>query len=129
MNDLFGMPQPTFDFTLGDNDRKRAHEMLGDMTAAAALGGYLTGSEPRFMPLGSSLHFMGTYRMGEANDGTSVTDPQSRVWGYGNLYLGGNGIIPTSTACNPTLTSIALATRASAALLGKTPAELAASLA
>jgi pyranose oxidase len=129
MNDLFGMPQPTFDFTLGDKDRKRAQEMLGDMTAAAAaLGGYLTGSEPRFMPLGSSLHFMGTYRMGEANDGTSVTDPQSRVWGYRNLYLGGNGIIPTSTACNPTLTSIALATRASPALLGKTPAELAASL-
>jgi pyranose oxidase len=125
LNDVFGMPQATFDFTLGDNDRARAHQMLAHMVAAAgALGGYLKGSEPQFMPLGSSLHFMGTYRMGET-DRASVTDPHSRVWGYSNLYLGGNGIIPTRTACNPTLTSIALATRASAAILGTTPAELA----
>jgi pyranose oxidase len=129
LNDLFGMPQPSFEFSLSDDDRQRAHNMLSDMvSAASALGGYLIGSEPRFMPPGSSLHFMGTYRMGEDNDGTSVTDPHSKVWDYDNLYLGGNGIIPTRTACNPTLTSIALATRASASILGKTPAQLAESL-
>jgi choline dehydrogenase-like flavoprotein len=93
-------------------DRARVHQAR----AAAALGEFVTGT-PKVMPAGSSLHYMGTVRMGPADDGTSVCDPQSRVWGVPGLVLAGNGLIPTANSCNPTLTSVALAVRGAAALV------------
>ena len=83
--------------------------------AAAALGTFIDGM-PVVMPPGSSLHYMGTVRMGVTDDGTSVCDSLSRVWGVHGLLLAGNGLIPTANSCNPTLTSVALAVRGADAL-------------
>jgi choline dehydrogenase-like flavoprotein len=83
--------------------------------AAAALGSFIDGM-PVVMPPGSSLHYMGTVRMGPDDDGTSVCDTYSQVWGVPGLVLAGNGLIPTANSCNPTLTSVALAVRGADAL-------------
>ncbi|XP_072051278.1 uncharacterized protein [Amphiura filiformis] len=112
IKDSMGMPQPTFNVTLTDEDKELSHAMMKDMIrAATAVGGFMPDSLPQVMPHGKAFHVMGTIRMGKEDDGTSVVDEYSRVWGIDNLCLGGNGVIPTGTASNPTLTSVALAIR------------------
>ncbi|VDC06898.1 unnamed protein product [Peniophora sp. CBMAI 1063] len=107
--DRFGMPRVTFNFVKSDADRERENKMVKDMTdVASLLGGFIPGSEPQIMPMGLALHITGTTRIGN-NPDTSVANAQSRVHGYTNLWIGGNGCIPDSTACNPTLTSVAIA--------------------
>jgi C-glycoside oxidase len=46
-----------------------------------------------------------------ADDGTGVADYNGQVWGFDNLRLATNGLIPTRMAVNPTLTGVALAAR------------------
>jgi choline dehydrogenase-like flavoprotein len=108
--DWCGRPKMNLRFRLSERDRERlalARETL--QRICDALGRPLPGHKPRMPPDGSSLHYQGTIRMGERDDGGSVADRDSRVWGTANLYVAGNGVIPTETAGNPTLTSVALA--------------------
>lgn len=112
--DFFGMPTMTIHFRLSERDLKTLEGAKREQAkAAAALG---TFDEQQPAPPGSSLHYLGTVRMGAEDDGQSVCDSYSRVWGFQNLFVGGNGVIPTELSCNPTLTSVALAVRASAAV-------------
>jgi choline dehydrogenase-like flavoprotein len=54
----------------------------------------------------------------DTNSETSVVDTYGAVRGKSNLWLGGNGVIDKGTACNPTLTSVALAVRSSRKIMG-----------
>lgn len=112
--DTFGLPAIKIHYNLTDRDRASIAEML---RLIAELSGYLgapiNGHPPVVFPNGNSIHYQGTVRMGATDDGTSVCDQHSKVWGTSNVYVGGNGVIPTPTACNPTLTSVALAVHAS----------------
>ncbi|KAI1774533.1 hypothetical protein F4818DRAFT_442033 [Hypoxylon cercidicola] len=110
--DGFGMPQPTFHFTLPKEDGERAHRMMQDMVkVSSSLGGFVPGAEPRYQPPGLALHICGIYRAGkqegtlEEAKKTSVVDRCGRVWGLKNLNLGGCGVIPKGNASNPTLTA------------------------
>ncbi|HVX47616.1 MAG TPA: GMC family oxidoreductase, partial [Mycobacteriales bacterium] len=117
--DWCGMPAISVDFELSDEDRRSAELALDVLTTAANnLGRPVPGFEPRLCPPGTSLHYTGTVRMGPVpGDSASVCDPHSRVHGLSNLFVGGNGVIPLATTCNPTLTSIALAAHAIPAVL------------
>jgi hypothetical protein len=105
------LPRLRVHYSLSDLDRAVVDQAMGVATdigracTATPLDGW-----PQLMPSGSSLHYQGTVRMGAEDDGDSVCDRHGRVWNTENLYVAGNGLIPTSTACNPTLTSVALAT-------------------
>ncbi|SNS33134.1 pyranose oxidase [Geodermatophilus saharensis] len=123
--DPHGLPAIRIDYALGDADRASIAAAVEEVAAAARALGRPLG-DPFVMPPGSSLHYLGTTRMGGTDDGTSVCDPAGRVWGTANLYVGGNNVIPTATACNPTLTAVALGVLTARAVATQLAAEPAA---
>jgi choline dehydrogenase-like flavoprotein len=113
LTDSAGMPRISVHFSYTDDDRRlidRAREE--QRRTAAALGTFDPETESALLPAGSSLHFTGTVRMGPVDDGTSVCNPDGRVWGFENLYVAGNGVLPTALACNSTLTGMTTSVRA-----------------
>lgn len=110
--DFLGMPKMTFRYALTEQDYANIEAAkMAQANALAAFGKVIQEGEQTLMPPGSSLHYEGTTRMGLTDDGTSVCDTWSQVWGFQNLFVGGNGVIPIPTTSNPTLTSVALAAR------------------
>ncbi len=108
--DYLGFPNMTIEYELTDREEREIANATEHLRrAGAALGEFV--AQPRLLPPGSSLHYQGTMRMGEKDDGTSVADPFSRVWGFKNLVVGGNALIPTATTVNPTLMSVAIAVK------------------
>jgi pyranose oxidase len=111
--DFAGMPRMQIQYELTAADRATIDAAAREQAeVAATLGTPVFSDRPLLVPCGTSLHYQGSIRMGQNDNGASVCDSFSRVWGFSNLFVGGNGVIPTATACNPTLTSVALAVRA-----------------
>lgn len=107
--DYRGLPNFTIEYSLTEREDAEIAEATARLRRAGeALGTFI--AEPRLLPNGSSLHFMGTMRAG-TDPAISVADPFSRVWGFENLVVGGNALIPTANTMNPTLTSVAIAVR------------------
>lgn len=113
--DFYGMPKMFIRYSHTRKDLATIEAMRENFVRSSSCIGRLLG-EAALAAGGSSLHYQGTVRMGAADDGTSVCDPYLRVWAVGNLYVGGNGVIPTATVANPTLTTVALAWRAASQL-------------
>lgn len=107
--DYFGLPSIKIHYGFTENDDERLAQAVAEaVRMGTLLGEPINGLEPVVLPHGASLHYQGTMRLG-TDDTTSVVDTSMRVWGYDTVYIGGNGVIPTPAACNPTLTNVALA--------------------
>ena len=109
--DSYGMPAMRIHYALTERDHAVLDRARAEIVELAKAVGEPIGDRPFTMPLGASLHYQGTTRMGETDDGQSVCSPDSEVWDVPGLFVAGNGVIPTATACNPTLTSVALGVR------------------
>jgi choline dehydrogenase-like flavoprotein len=113
LTDAAGMPRITVHYSYTEEDRRLIDRARQDQRRTAdALGPFDPETESALLPAGSSLHFTGTVRMGPVDDGTTVCNPDGRVWAFENLYLAGNGLLPTALACNSTLTGMTTAVRA-----------------
>ncbi|RWZ52886.1 choline dehydrogenase [Labedella phragmitis] len=116
--DATGMPRITVHFRYSDADRANLELARADQAAAARLlGDFDPETQSAVLGAGGSLHLTGTVRMGRVDDGTSVCDLDCRVWGFDNLFVAGNGVIPTALVCNSTLTGMTTAVRAAAAVV------------
>lgn len=117
--DFFGLPTIKIHYTFTANDQARLAQAMAEAgRMGSLLGRPINDLPPAVLPHGASLHYQGTMRLG-TDDMTSVVDSSLRVWGYDTVYAGGNGVIPTPAACNPTLTSVALAVLGARDLAGR----------
>lgn len=116
LTDALGMPHMTVHFSYSEADLEQIRRTQEVQRAAAAVIGDFPTDDRAVQPPGASLHYTGTVRMGTADDGTSVVDTDGRVWGFENLFLAGNGVIPTALTCNSTLTGATLSVRIARAL-------------
>jgi len=123
--DALGMPRVRLDWRLSPLDVRSVDVLvrtlgeetdrlgLGKVVPAAWLadpeGGWRTDPLISAHPIGG-YHHMGTTRMSE-DPKHGVTDGDGRVHGFGNLFIAGSSLFPTSGWANPTLTIVALALR------------------
>jgi len=114
--DELGMPHMTVRFSYSENDLDQIRRMQDVQQAAANALGTFPREYREVQPPGASLHYTGTVRMGGVDDGTSVVDTDGRVWGFENLFLAGNGVVPTALTCNSTLTGATLSVRIARAI-------------
>lgn len=115
--DPAGLPRMSIRFSYSDCDRAAIEAgRQAQRRAGEALGDFNCERDSAVLAPGSSLHYTGTVRMGPADDDTSVCDPDGRVWGTTNLFVAGNGVIPTPMAANTTLTGMITAVRAARAI-------------
>jgi len=115
--DPAGLPRLRTSFRYSDADLARIRTGR-DVQAEAGrrLGDFDQDRDSAVLAPGSSLHYTGTVRMGTHDDGTSVCDTDGRVWGTDNLFVAGNGVVPTPLTANSTLAGMVTAVRAARAV-------------
>ncbi|KAH6887500.1 hypothetical protein B0T10DRAFT_71755 [Thelonectria olida] len=83
--------------------------IASNTTAESLIADYVTGS-----------HFVGTAKMGTANDGTSVVDTNTKVWGTDNLFVVDASIHPDLPTGNTQSIVMVAAEHAATKILART---------
>ena len=117
--DQLGMRQVKLDWRLGELERRTASEYIRTIAGEferLGLGTYdlrqvASLDDATWVGLAhDSAHHMGTTRMHETSQ-LGVVDPDCKVHGIANLFIGSSAVFPTSSRANPTLTILALCMR------------------
>jgi choline dehydrogenase-like flavoprotein len=118
VRDVFGLPVPRLTYVNHRFELDAAAfykpKMLEIIGSAGAQFGFFQPFDPTVPP--ESRHVMGGLRMG-ADRRDSVCDAQGKFHDVDNLYCVDGGVFVTGSGYNPTLTIVALALRASAAIV------------
>jgi len=118
--DRLGVRKAKLDWRVGDLERRTLWEFIRtvagefealrlgsfDLTQVAFLDDVHGWSQAAH----DSAHHMGSTRMHESPQ-LGVVDPNCRVHGVDNLYIGSSSVFPTGARSNPTLTILALCLR------------------
>ncbi len=113
--DALGQPRIKLNWQLTPLDTftiTRAQEILDEELRKAGLGHLWIETQKDEVPkrVHGGWHHMGTTRM-HADPKKGVIDPDGRVHGISNLYIGGASAFPTGGYANPVLTTVALVLR------------------
>jgi choline dehydrogenase-like flavoprotein len=117
--DALGVPRAKLDWRVTELDKRSMrtfYHLLGREMGRADTGrvqirDWLLSDDvtwPSFISGG--WHHMGTTRM-HTDPKQGVVDPNCKIHGLANLYIGGAAVYPTAGAVNPTLTLVALSLR------------------
>jgi choline dehydrogenase-like flavoprotein len=117
--DRYGIPRAELHWRLNDFDRQTAMKaavMFGEEVARRGYG--RVRLDPWVLGRGTfpaddeikGNHHMGGTRMNR-DPRRGVVDPDLKVHGLSNLYVGGSSVFPSGGAANPTLTIVQLALR------------------
>jgi choline dehydrogenase-like flavoprotein len=114
LKDKWGIPVLKIDCEYSDKERDGARIWRDNIEKLLKYSGYETEHSGDVLGTpGSSIHEMGTARMG-SDPKNSVLDSHCRSWDVRNLFVTDGAAFVTSSYHNPTLTMLALTDRACA---------------
>jgi choline dehydrogenase-like flavoprotein len=116
--DGLGMRRVTLDWRLSEREKENVRltcRIVGEEMARLGLArlrmdSWLMNDDARWSGVEGRAHHMGTTRMSD-DPRRGVVDRDCRVHGYGNFFIAGSSVFPTSGYANPTLTIVALTIR------------------
>jgi choline dehydrogenase-like flavoprotein len=110
--DRYGIPQVSFDFRWGDNERRLIASMQADGAEMLTAAGAVQVSAYDAQKVGgSAIHEMGTARMGRDPE-TSVLNGFNQAHDIDNLFVTDGAAMASSSCVNPSITYMALTARA-----------------